>query len=640
MTAKDRNKHTWLTRDLTAQLLVFFAVAMVYFWSMPRTVVLEDDGLFLLTAYFNGIAHPPGYPLYTLLSHVATWIPLGSIAARVHGFTAVLGALSCVCLYQVIRQLLPGLFPALVASLAFGFSLAFWSQSIIADVYSLNVLIVILLLWLSLEYSATDNTRHQQVILNWMGLIYGLGLSNHWPLLVLSTPLFLSVLLPGWRNLLQQFPRGVLFGLVGLTPYVWMVWRSQMDPSISFYGPIENLQDFWFFVSRQMYAEVEHSPTAGWYDKLAFSRFVLAETARQFTWAGTLLVVVGFLAQWRLWSRSLVTGLTLGYLGNTFVLIGLLGMDYDYINRSNFLVCPLVAYAICGIWLGLGLKVFIEWILTRWKSGIRQDFVRNASGLLVITLPLMANTADNYRARDSWAEEYSRVVLESLDKNAVLFTVSDTSVWTIGYVHHVLGVRPDVTLYNMKGVVFSNRLYKPYTLPYEQVEKRVGLFVHSTTAPVYFTSDVPGNYGETDFGLFKLLNKHADKASQQAVILPNIRQYFEKLLAKGEPVDNWERIHFRLLTALNCLQSVRMARSALSNTGLVNDQGEWTGKICNNFQGKLLSIGYLLEQRMASEELHNLIKEAEQLKYQAIAKSELRQLEEYSRQIRAQFTPE
>lgn len=176
MTAKDRNKHTWLTRGLTAQLLVFSGVAAVYFWSMPQTVVLEDDGLFLLTAYFNGIAHPPGYPLFTLLSHVATWIPLGSIASRVHGFTAVLGALSCVCLYQVIRQLLPGTFPALVASLAFGFSLAFWSQSIIADVYSLNVLIVILLLWLSLKYSVTDDTRHQQVLLNWMGLIYGLGL--------------------------------------------------------------------------------------------------------------------------------------------------------------------------------------------------------------------------------------------------------------------------------------------------------------------------------------------------------------------------------------------------------------------------------------------------------------------------------
>ena len=57
-------------------LFVFLIVFVIYLWSAPQTVVLEDDGYFILAAYFNGTAHPPGYPLYTLLGHLSTDISL------------------------------------------------------------------------------------------------------------------------------------------------------------------------------------------------------------------------------------------------------------------------------------------------------------------------------------------------------------------------------------------------------------------------------------------------------------------------------------------------------------------------------------------------------------------------------------
>jgi len=77
-------------------LVVFMVIFVVYFWSAPRTVVLEDDGIFILAAYFNGIAHPPGYPLYTLLGHLATYLPFGSVAFRVHLLSAFFG---CACMW-------------------------------------------------------------------------------------------------------------------------------------------------------------------------------------------------------------------------------------------------------------------------------------------------------------------------------------------------------------------------------------------------------------------------------------------------------------------------------------------------------------------------------------------------------------
>ena len=48
-------------------LVVFSILLSVYFSTTPRTVALEDDGEFVTAAYFVGIAHPPGYPLYSFL---------------------------------------------------------------------------------------------------------------------------------------------------------------------------------------------------------------------------------------------------------------------------------------------------------------------------------------------------------------------------------------------------------------------------------------------------------------------------------------------------------------------------------------------------------------------------------------------
>ena len=275
----------------------------------------------------------------------------------------------------------------------------------------------------------------------------------------------------------------------------------------------------------------------------------------------------------------------------------------------------------------------MEYIIHFSPASVKPRFLKRMAALLVIVCPLMANAGDNYRATDTWAEDFARMVLDSLAPNAILFTYGDADVFTIGYVHHVLGHRPDVTLYNVKGTVFSNRLFKPYTLSQVDAEEKISRFIESVHSPVYYTYRFPHKYGETDFGLFMKIDKQNEKEQQQAVILPEVRQYFERLLARGEPVDDWEKMHYRILMALNCLQSVRMDLSSLSSTASQYNHEEWIARVCNNFQAKMLRIAYLLGADSSDEELPALIEQAEELKYRAIAKSELAQLENYKQQM-------
>ena len=156
-------------------VVVFVALFSLYAYSAPRTVALEDDGLFIMSSYFLGIDHPPGYPLHTLLGRLFTLLPVGSIAFRVHLLSAFLGALTCVVMWLVVRSLLGNGVSAYAGALLYGLSATFWSQSIIAETYTLNTFFFFALVHLALGFLATKNLRLLYVLAG----VFGLSLANH-----------------------------------------------------------------------------------------------------------------------------------------------------------------------------------------------------------------------------------------------------------------------------------------------------------------------------------------------------------------------------------------------------------------------------------------------------------------------------
>ncbi len=133
-------------------LVVFVALFSLYAYSAPRTVTLEDDGLFIMSSYFLGVDHPPGYPLMTVLGKLFTLLPVGSIAFRVHLLSAFFGGLTCVALWLVIRSLLGNAVSAYTGALLYGLSSTFWSQAIIAESYTLNTFFFFSLFYVALVF--------------------------------------------------------------------------------------------------------------------------------------------------------------------------------------------------------------------------------------------------------------------------------------------------------------------------------------------------------------------------------------------------------------------------------------------------------------------------------------------------------
>ena len=86
-------------------LLVLLISAVVYFLTLTPTVPFWDSGEFIGVSTILGIPHPPGTPFYVLVGRMATLVPLGSIAQRVNGLSALAAALCVFLTYLSILRI-------------------------------------------------------------------------------------------------------------------------------------------------------------------------------------------------------------------------------------------------------------------------------------------------------------------------------------------------------------------------------------------------------------------------------------------------------------------------------------------------------------------------------------------------------
>jgi hypothetical protein len=91
---------------LICAAFIFVVAITLYISTLAPTVTLVDSGELMLAAHTLGVAHPPGFPLYVLLAHFFTWLPIGSVAGRVNFASAVFAALAAAMLTLVFAEML------------------------------------------------------------------------------------------------------------------------------------------------------------------------------------------------------------------------------------------------------------------------------------------------------------------------------------------------------------------------------------------------------------------------------------------------------------------------------------------------------------------------------------------------------
>lgn len=237
---------------LAAGLSVASLAFLLYLWTLAPTVLyyerpdLLDAAMLQAHVYALGITQPTGYPTYTMLAHLFTYLPFGDPAYRANLASAVFGAAAVLLTFLAGLLLSRRTFAATIGALAFAVGNIFWSQAIIAEVYTLNALFVSLVVFILLIWRDAREDRYLLAA----AFLMGLSLTHHVTsgLLLPTAALFVLTVdrqkLLEWRLILK----GAGLFVLGLTPYLYLPVRTLMGPPISEADP-SNFARFWELVA-------------------------------------------------------------------------------------------------------------------------------------------------------------------------------------------------------------------------------------------------------------------------------------------------------------------------------------------------------------------------------------------------------
>ncbi|MGQ9471345.1 MAG: glycosyltransferase family 117 protein [Candidatus Aminicenantales bacterium] len=205
--------------------LVLMTTAGLYWATMlPGIGYSGDAAKFQYAGKILGVPHAPGYPLYVLLSRIFIIVPLHSVAFRVNLMSAFFALLTLAILYLALLELGASSWLAAGTTLSFAFNQTFWTQSVVAEVYTLNSFFLALIFFFLLRWGRTGRKKY------FYGAIFvlGLSLSHHATLLLMAPAVFLFGLLIQPRVWLggKTWLVTAVSCLAGLLPYSYLVLRS------------------------------------------------------------------------------------------------------------------------------------------------------------------------------------------------------------------------------------------------------------------------------------------------------------------------------------------------------------------------------------------------------------------------------
>src|SRR6266481_6775369 len=139
----------WLSFGLATVLTL-----IGYLWTLAPEVTLEMSGILSTAAMYGGVAHPPGFPLWTVYAWLfTTLLPFSNVAWRVAVSSAVASALTCGVIVLLVsrcgieivegirgfRRLAPKeenllrLTAGAVAGMSYGFNGVSWGTAVTVD---------------------------------------------------------------------------------------------------------------------------------------------------------------------------------------------------------------------------------------------------------------------------------------------------------------------------------------------------------------------------------------------------------------------------------------------------------------------------------------------------------------------------
>lgn len=361
--------------------------SFVLYWLTLAPTVLWGDDAFLQLQAVQGTLHASAgsHPLWVLVAHIFTKLPVGELAYRVNLVSAVFAAIAVGLLYLCQRELGIRRPARIGATLAFAVSHTFWAHAVRTEVYSMTLATFALVILFALRWYRTGRTRELALA----GVSLGIAVSTH-IMIVLLGPALLWLLLVRRRTL--RFRHIAIAGgatLVTLTPLLYLLWADAQQMGM---GLTEALKWALFefngfdFSGRFFHFTLTSLPgdVVQWLGYLGL----------QFLSPALIAGAIGFVWVRKRLAHNLSVFLLIAYV----VSIGF-AFAYDVGDRYVFY---LPSYLIFSFWIGLGFERLWKLLLEHRLMWLSPKAMLYGTLALIVMVP-----AVTYRALPEVLYQYS-----------------------------------------------------------------------------------------------------------------------------------------------------------------------------------------------------------------------------------------
>ncbi len=144
-------------------VLAFLLPFLIYLLTLERKLIGGDTTWYALQIPEMYVMVPTGYPTFSLLAKLFTFLPLGELAFRLNLFSAVFGGLTILFLFLTINRLVKNVFIGLASSLIFAFLNSFWYVANRFEFDTLNSFFIVLILYI-LQYFIRSYVKEDSCI--------------------------------------------------------------------------------------------------------------------------------------------------------------------------------------------------------------------------------------------------------------------------------------------------------------------------------------------------------------------------------------------------------------------------------------------------------------------------------------------
>jgi hypothetical protein len=451
-------------------VILFITIRIIYGVRVCQVLAVGDSGHLATAAYTGGIAHPTGYPLFTIIGNIFThlWYRSPStefdrgifdVAFAMNMMSMWFGVITVLVVYFIIARVVKNPFAAFLGAFLFGVSSTFLSQCLIGEVYTLNALIVALIIYVAVLL----NEKLTPWRLTTLALLFGLGFAHHSSIMALVIPVlfFLVITFIAKKvSLRRSMIWGmVIFFIIGWLVNLYLPIASAKDPYLDWGNP-ENPVNFIKALTRSDYRQIKASFNTDNLENIGYGKLSLAYRGWLNKAYGGLFIFLGYagLVYALFKGRRFGLLLALAYIFTTIPYF----IYFSNITQDNLFyleVYYIPAHLMFAIFLGY-FFVFTFEILLRFlrKSGVRTIL---SFALFMVLFIFAISTYRTHGAKitmknHTLGAHYTYDILNNLPTDAILITFNDHIIPFI-YFQQVAEIRRDVVVLDYDSIALTSQ---------------------------------------------------------------------------------------------------------------------------------------------------------------------------------------